>query len=156
MAIATLARSMLATGAATITDLATLTLLVSVAHVDPRVASVPALLCAGVVSFVANRRFAFRVRGADNVRRQAASFVAVQTITIMLNAITFELAMRALGPTPFYWVVRLVVSNVIYLAWSFPMLSRIFGQRHSKSLLHDVGEAPQPSARVSSRQRSSA
>ena len=124
--IATLARSMIATGAATITDLATLTVLVSIAHVDARVASVPALLCAGVVSFVANRRFAFRVRGAENVRNQALAFATVQAITIGLNAIVFELAMRALGPTPFYWVVRLAVSNVIYLAWSFPMLSRIF------------------------------
>jgi putative flippase GtrA len=124
--LATLARSMVATGAATITDLATLTLLVSVAHVAPRVASVPALLCAGVVSFIANRRFAFRVRGAENVQRQALAFAAVQLTTIALNALAFDLAMQALGPTPFYWAVRLVVSNVIYLAWSFPMLSRVF------------------------------
>lgn len=117
---------MIATGAATITDLGVLTLLASVARTGPRVASVPALLCAGVVSFVANRRFAFRVRGAENVRRQALFFACVQLATIGLNAIAFELAMRALGPTPFYWVVRLAVSNVIYLAWSFPMLSRVF------------------------------
>jgi putative flippase GtrA len=117
---------MIATGAATITDLATLTLLVSVAHVDPRVASVPALLCAGAVSFVANRRFAFRVRGKSDVRRQALLFACVQSTTIALNAVAFDLAMRALGPTPLYWVVRLAVSNVIYLAWSFPMLSRVF------------------------------
>jgi putative flippase GtrA len=129
--LATLARSMLATGAATVTDLATLTLLVSAAHVDARVASIPALLCAGVVSFIANRRFAFRVRGAENVRRQALTFAAVQATTIALNAVAFDLAMRTLGSTPFYWVVRLVVSNVIYLVWSFPMLSRVFvGQRN--------------------------
>jgi putative flippase GtrA len=125
--IATLARAMSATGAATVTDLAALTLLVSAAHVAPRVASVPALLCAGVVSFVANRRFAFRVRGARDVRTQAMRFAVVQATTIALNALAFDLAMRALGSTPYYWVVRLAVSNVIYLAWSFPMLSRIFG-----------------------------
>jgi putative flippase GtrA len=124
--LATLARSMAATSAATVTDLATLTFLVSVLHVPPRVASVPALLCAGVVSFVANRRFAFRLRGAENVRRQALAFAAVQSTTIALNALAFDLAMRALGPTPLYWVVRLAVSNVVYLAWSFPMLSRVF------------------------------
>ena len=117
---------MLATSAATVTDLATLTLLVQVGHVGPRVASVPALLCAGVVSFVANRRFAFRVRGAENVHRQALAFAAVQITTIALNAVAFDLAMRALGATPYYWAVRLVVSNVVYLAWSFPMLSRVF------------------------------
>ena len=124
--LATLARSMAATSAATVTDLATLTLLVSIAHVSPRVASVPALLCAAVVSFVANRRFAFRVRGAENVRRQALAFAAVQATTIALNALAFDLVMRALGPTPYYWIVRLAVSNVVYLAWSFPMLGRVF------------------------------
>ena len=95
----TLARSMVATSAATVTDLATLTLLVSLAHVSPRVASVPALLCAAVVSFVANRRFAFRVRGPENVQRQALVFAGVQTMTIALNALTFDLVMRALGTT---------------------------------------------------------
>ena len=138
--LATLARSMAATSAATVTDLATLTLLVSVLHVTPRVASVPALLCAGVVSFVANRRFAFRVRGAEDVRRQALAFAAVQMTTIALNALAFDLVMRALGPTPYYWVVRLAVSNVVYLAWSFPMLARVFSLTSSGG----AGSTPEP------------
>ena len=117
---------MAATSAATVTDLTALTLLVSVAHVAPRVASVPALLLAGAVSFVTNRRFAFGVRGAGGLHRQALAFAAVQAVTVALNALGFDLAMRALGATPYYWVVRLVVSNVVYLSWSFPMFRRIF------------------------------
>ncbi len=123
--LATLARSMLASGAATLTDLGVLALLASVLHLGPRVASVPALVVAGVVNFVANRRFAFGVRGGD-VKRHAMMFAAVQAVTIALNAIAFDVAMRAIGSTPYYWAVRLVVSNVVYLAWSFPMFRRIF------------------------------
>lgn len=129
--LAELARSMLASGAATFTDLGVLALLASALHLGPRVASVPALLVAGVVNFVANRRFAFGVRGGD-VKRHAMLFAMVQAVTIALNAIAFDLAMRALGPTPYYWVVRLVVSNVVYLAWSFPMFGKIFrAPRHA-------------------------
>jgi putative flippase GtrA len=126
--LVTLARSMLASGAATLTDLGTLTLLVSGLDVAPRVASVPALVAAGVVNFIANRRFAFGVRGGD-VSRQAIAFALVQTVTIALNALAFDAAMRLLGPTPYYVVVRLVVSNAVYLAWSFPMFGRIFRAR---------------------------
>jgi putative flippase GtrA len=121
----TLARSMVASGAATVTDLGSLTLLVGAFHLSPRVASVPALLLAGVVNFATNRRFAFGVRSGD-VRRDALLFAGVQLVTIALNALCFDVAMRAIGTTPFYWVVRLVISNAVYLVWSFPMFERIF------------------------------
>ena len=123
--LCTLARSLAASGTATVTDLGTLALLVSVAHVPARVASVPALVLAGVVNFVANRRFAFGVRGG-RVRRDALAFAAVQAVTIALNAACFEVAMRLLGETSFYWLVRLAIGNAVYLAWSFPMFERIF------------------------------
>jgi putative flippase GtrA len=135
--LATLARSMLATGAATVTDLATLTLLVSAGHVSPRAASVPSLVLASAVSFVANRRFAFGVRGHAGAARQLAMFAAVQCTTIALNALVFDVAMRLLGPTQLYWLVRLAVSNVVYLAWSFPMLRRIFDRGTAR--LEDLG-----------------
>jgi putative flippase GtrA len=122
----TLARSMIASGAATVTDLGVLTVLVSGLGVSARVASVPALLCAGVVNFIANRRYAFGVRGGDNLHRQAALFACVQAVTITLNAACFDVAMRMLPATPLYWLVRLAISNVVYLGWSFPMFRRLF------------------------------
>ena len=121
----TLARSMIASGAATVTDLGSLTLLVSALGLSPRVASIPALLAAGVVNFAANRRFAFGVRGGG-VRRDALLFGCVQLVTIALNALCFDIAMRVIGATLFYWVVRLVISNAFYLVWSYPMFGRIF------------------------------
>lgn len=127
----TLARSMVASGAATVTDLGSLTLMVSAFGLSPRVASVPALLLAGVVNFAANRRFAFGVR-SGNVRRDALLFACVQLVTIALNAACFDVAMRAIGTTPFYWVVRLVIGNAIYLVWSFPMFERIFRRGHGQ------------------------
>lgn len=121
-----LARSILATGAATVTDLATLTFLVSGLRFSPRVASVPALLLAGVVSFITNRTFAFRVRGADGMPRQAALFAALQSTTIALNAVAFDALMHVRGAPQHYWLVRLAVSNLVYLTWSFPMMNRVF------------------------------
>jgi putative flippase GtrA len=123
-----LARSMLAGGAATIVDLGALALMVSLLGVAPRVASIPALALAGTVSFLGNRHFAFRAASGDRTR-QAKLFVLVHLATLALNAIAFDLAIRGLGERLPYWAVRMVVSNVIYLSWSFPMFRRVFRVR---------------------------
>ena len=121
-----LVRSTLATSAATLTDLGTLFLLVTLLGVDPRVASVPSLVLAGIVNFVANRRYAFRAEGG-NLGRQAVLFALVQLVSISLGAALFELGLRALDHrTAWYWALRLVVSAVVYLVWSFPMFRRVF------------------------------
>lgn len=120
-----LAKSMLAGGAATIVDLGALTLMVSLLGLAPRVASIPALALAGTVSFLGNRHFAFRAAGGDRTR-QAKLFVLVHLATLAINAILFDLAIRGLGEHVPYWAVRMVVSNVVYLCWSFPMFRRVF------------------------------
>lgn len=123
--LALLGRSMLAGGAATIVDLGTLFLLVDVLGIAPRVASVPALLLAGSVMFFGNRRFAFRATSSDPVR-QLVRFAGVQAVTLALNAVLFDLAMSAVGARAPYWAVRLLVSNAVFLTWSFPMFRRVF------------------------------
>lgn len=126
-----LAKSMLAGGAATVVDLGALTFMVSLLGIAPRVASVPALALAGTVSFLGNRHFAFRAASGDR-RRQAAHFVIVHLATLALNALLFDVAMRALGDRLPYWALRMVVSNVVYLSWSFPMFRRVFNTRPSQ------------------------
>jgi putative flippase GtrA len=113
-----LLRSMLASGAATIVDLSLLMVLTH--FVGARVASIPALLCAAIVNFIGNRR-AFESRG--DVRGQAIAFASVQAMSIALNAVLFDLAVRYFTQV---WLVRIAVSNAVYLAWSFPMFGRVF------------------------------
>lgn len=120
-----LARSMLAGGVATLVDLGGLFVLVSLLGVGPRAASVPALVVAGAVNFLGNRHFAFRAAG-DSGARQAKLFVLVHLITLSLNAVLFDMAIRGLGTYAPYWALRLVISNLVYLSWSFPMFRRVF------------------------------
>lgn len=124
-----LLRSLLGGGAATIADLLVLTLLVA-AHVDPRVANVPALLVGGVVQFVANRRFAFRADG-DPLAPQLAGFVVVEGVALALNGVLFDLVMRRFAAHPAQaetWAipVRLATSHLVFLAWSFPLWHLVF------------------------------
>jgi putative flippase GtrA len=121
-----LARSLVATGAATATDLGALFVMVTLFGVAPRVASVPALLLAAVVQFTAQRRFAFRAT-TGLALDQALQFVALHAMTLFLNALLFDAVVQlAIAP---YWLVRVGIGNVVYFGWSFPMLKRTFGDR---------------------------
>jgi putative flippase GtrA len=124
--LARLGRAALAGGVATLVDLAVLALLVSVAHLPPRVANVPALVAGGVVSFVGNRHFAFRAK-AGSLAKQAVLFTAIELVTLTLNGVLFDLAMRGLEAHPgWYAPVRLVTSHVVFLAWSYPLWRLVF------------------------------
>ena len=117
---------MLASGAATVADLGALFVMVTLFGVSPRVASVPALLLAATVQFVGQRWFAFRATGGSALA-QGMRFVPVHATTLLLNALLFDIAIQAAGTHVPYWIIRLVVGNAVYLAWSFPMLKRTFG-----------------------------
>lgn len=119
-------RALLAGGGATLADLATLTLLVSVAHLDPRLANVPALVAGGLVQFAANRSFVFRAESGP-LARQAALFVLVEAVALGLNGVLYDLAMRLVPPAPgAYVLVRLVTSHVVFLLWSYPLWRFVF------------------------------
>jgi putative flippase GtrA len=121
-----LVRSLLAGGAATVADLATLALLVSFIHLDPRAASLPALLAGAAVQFFANRHFVFRAqRRRGSLARQAILFVLVEAVALLLNGVLYDHAMRV-APPSLYAVVRLVASNLVYVGFSYPLWRFVF------------------------------
>ncbi|HEX4445515.1 MAG TPA: GtrA family protein [Polyangiaceae bacterium] len=122
----TMSRSAVAGLAATGADLATLSFLVVVAHWHPRSANVPALLVGGVVNFLGNRGFAFHAR-EGSAAKQAVGYTAVEGAALALNGLLFDAAMRWLpGGGAYFWAVRLVITNVVFLAWSYPLWKRVF------------------------------
>ena len=124
--VAELLRAGIAGVAATGADLATLAVLVSLVHVDPHVANVPALLVGGVVNFLGNRHFAFRAR-TGHVGKQAVGYTVVEVVALALNGVLYDLALRAIpGAAHLYWLVRLATSHAVFLGWSFPLWRRVF------------------------------
>lgn len=112
--------------AATLVDIGVLTLLVAVFHVDPRAASIPALLAGGVANFVGNRHFAFRAR-SGSLARQASLYTLVELIALAMNGVLYDFVLRAFpGTRAAYAVVRLVTSHLVFLGWSYPLWSRVF------------------------------
>lgn len=120
-------RALLAGGAATIADVATLALLVSVVGLAPRLASIPALIVGGVVNFVGNRHFAFRA-AQGSLARQAVLYAIVELAALAANGLLFDVVMRLLPPglAWAYVPVRLVTSHLVFLAWSYPLWRFVF------------------------------
>jgi putative flippase GtrA len=124
--IAQLLRAGVAGVAATASDLVTLALLVSVFHVDARLASVPALVVGGVVNFLGNRHYAFRA-GRGDAGKQAAGYTAVEVVALALNGLLYDTVMRLVpAARPLYWLVRLITSHAVFLGWSYPLWRRVF------------------------------
>jgi len=87
--LARLARAGIAGAAATLVDVGVLTALVAGAHVDPRAASLPALVAGGIANFVGNRHFAFRA-AQGNLARQAILYTVVEVMALALNGLLFD------------------------------------------------------------------
>ncbi len=122
----TLLRAGIAGVAATAADLATLAVLVSVFHVDARVANVPALLVGGVVNFLGNRYFAFKAHHG-HAGKQAAGYTAVELVALGLNGLLYDTALRLVpGARAVYWLVRIVTSHAVFLGWSYPLWRKVF------------------------------
>lgn len=117
-------RSLFAGGMATLADLATLFVLVSIFHVAPSDANVPALLAGAAVQFFANRHFVFRAH-EGSIAKQALLFVLVESVALLLNGILFDHAMRVFALS-LYGAVRLVSSNLVYVAFSHPLWRFVF------------------------------
>jgi putative flippase GtrA len=123
-------RSALAGGTATLVDLASLATAVGVLGVAPRVASVPALLAGALVQFLGNRYFAFRAASRGTLPRQAALFAATEATALLLNAALFDLVARRVAlDAGSALVARALTTNLVYLAFSYPMFRRIFAAR---------------------------
>jgi putative flippase GtrA len=124
--IAKLARAGIAGVAATLVDVGTLAVLVSLLHWDPRAASVPALVLGGLANFVGNRHFAFRA-ARGSLARQAVLYTVVEVLALAFNGALYDAALRALpNAAHVYWLVRLATSHLVFLAWSYPLWNRVF------------------------------
>jgi putative flippase GtrA len=116
---------------ATLVDVATLAILVAGFHVDPRAASLPALIAGGLANFVGNRHFAFRARGGS-LARQAVLYTLVEVFALAANALLYDAILRTWPQTAHaYWLVRLATSHLVFLAWSYPLWRRVFAVRET-------------------------
>lgn len=122
----TLFRSTAVGALATAADLVVLFVCIQVLGWSPRSANLPALIAGGVVNFHGNRAYAFRAT-EGSLGRQATLFVLSELVTLGLNAVLYDFAVRAV-PTSVAsaLIVRLVVQNVVFLGWSFPVWRRVF------------------------------
>jgi putative flippase GtrA len=118
---------------ATLSDLAVLTLLVSVVGLDPKIASFPALLVGGLVNFFANRHFAFKAANG-HVGKQALGYTVVEIVALALNAALYDFVLRTMPVTAHaYWLVRLATSHLVFLLWSYPLWRRVFRVKPAKA-----------------------
>jgi putative flippase GtrA len=122
----TLTRSAIVGIAATLADLATLTILVSILGLRPEAANLPALLVGVLTQFVGNKYYAFANGACDarSLARQGTRFILVEAGALILNAIAFHFIV-ALTPVP-YPIARLIGSSLVYFAYSYPLWGRIF------------------------------
>jgi putative flippase GtrA len=123
-----LARSGGAGIVATLADLALLRGLAALG-VAPRVASVPALTLGTLVMFFAQKYFVFESKGRP-ARREILLFTLVQAGGYALTLFLYDSALR-LSPwfESHYLVARLVVTNVVWLGYSFPLWHWVFRPR---------------------------
>lgn len=118
-----LLRSALVGLVATGVDVGALALLVGPGGLTPVGANVPALALGVTVQYFGNRRFAFRDRSRDHLRK-GALFLLVEAGTFALNAIAFHLLVT-LASFPFP-AARVAGTLTVYLLFSYPLWARIF------------------------------
>jgi putative flippase GtrA len=118
---------------ATLADLGVLTGLTELAGTPARVASVPALLAGGVVMFFGQKYFVFRSRGAPRTR-ELTLFVLVQAGGLALTGLLYEALLRFVPSLTLHYVlVRLVVTNAVWLGYSFPLWHVVFRERAART-----------------------
>jgi putative flippase GtrA len=125
---------------ATLVDIGSLTAMVSLFGLSPRVANVPALLLGSLVMFFGLKRFAFRGRGGG-VRREVALFTIVQLVGIALSGLLFD-ALVVWSPLAERWYVgtRLAANNVVWLGFSFPAWHWVFRARQENDAPRSLSE----------------
>lgn len=100
--------------------------LVAAFRVDPRLASAPALVAGGVANFFLNRHFAFRAR-RGHLGKQAVGYTVVEIAALVLNGVLYDLVLRLVPhAAAWYWALRLVTTNVVFLGFSYPLWRRVF------------------------------
>jgi putative flippase GtrA len=92
------------------------------------VASIPALTLGAIVMFFGQKYLAFRSSGKPKAR-ELLLFALVQLGGFALTAFLFDLALRGVGfAREHYVLTRLVVTNLVWLGYSFPLWHFVFPQ----------------------------
>ena len=108
---------------ATVISMAVLVGLVRGLGLSPQAANVPSLVSGSVVQFLGNRKFVFSAIGGP-VFRQSIFFALAEVGALLLNTFGFQLAMAHLNIH--YTIVRLGVTIVVWLGFSFPLWHVVF------------------------------
>lgn len=115
-------RAAFASAAATAVDVATLLLLVRVAHVTAGVAAALGCLAGGAMNFALGRRWVFAARG--RVGRQLALYgVLVVVGGALLAGTLVHLATAELGAPVV--AARAGVAAVVFALWTYPVSERV-------------------------------
>jgi len=124
-----LVRSGGAGAVATVADLLALTILKEGFGVPPEVASVPALTIGTLIMFFAQKHFVFQSKGGS-VARELVLFGVVQAGGYVLTLVGYDAALRFVPWLAAHYVVaRLVVTNLVWVAYSFPLWHWVFRAR---------------------------
>lgn len=113
------ARTMLVGFWANVLDFALLALCLRCLHVAALPSRVIALLVSGLLTFVASRSFAFRVRGG-NVPQQAGRFFVAELAALPLNLLSFQLCALC-APLAATEIVSFVANGLVFVAFSYPV-----------------------------------
>jgi putative flippase GtrA len=117
----------------TFVDIALLMGLTELAGTSPRIASVPALVVSGLVMFFGQKYFAFQGSGAPRAR-ELVEFTLVQAGGLVITGFLYDTVLRLVPSlSEHYVVVRLVTTNVVWLAYSFPLWHLVFRRRPAKA-----------------------
>jgi len=121
---------------ATATDIGVLSALVSFFGLSAAVAGIPSLILGSIVMFVGHKYFVFETRTASTLGRETVLYAIVQVVGIVITSYLYKVA---LGLSPlfahYYVVVRLVVNNLVWLFYFFPLWHFVFKQPTKAPLL---------------------
>jgi putative flippase GtrA len=121
---------------ATVTDLGVLSGLVALFAVSPVVASVPSLILGSIVMFLGHKYFVFEARTTGTLARETVLYAIVQVVGIALSTWLFKVA---LGLSPlfahYYVPVRLVVNNLVWMFYFFPLWHFVFKEAPKAPIL---------------------
>jgi putative flippase GtrA len=112
---------------ATVTDLGVLWGLVALAGMTPVRAGVPALVLGSIVMFLGQKYFVFGARAAKTLWRETVLYAAVQVVGIVLTSWLFKVFL-GFSPRlePYYVLVRMVVNNLVWMFYFFPLWHFVF------------------------------
>lgn len=112
---------------ATVADLGSLWVLVSLAGIAPVPARVSALVLGSIVMFLGQKYFVFDARQASTLGRETVLYAIIQVVGIALTTWLFKVSL-GLSPRlePHYVLVGMAVNNLLWLFYFFPLWHFVF------------------------------